>query len=316
MIPAKMLKLVVRGMGIGCFTLLFLSQLFCASFDIEIEDAYREMFAGDIGYTLIGEKPVSTDDIRGYHLATRHQVLEKFVSSLTATFRGSDKFVLKIFTVGRGYGIELIHKKAVRDLISSNNSLRQFINEKFSNEDEFLLKLEDKNTSIFWFNGYIRGLLFGYGEENAAHFCRFIGIADHLKKFPYVQCFDPYPNVRNCLLGPEFPGEIDLPYVVNVPKLNAGFDSLESEWNWLQTVDRGGLETIRECEAVPPYFIRLPIYRSTRSCESDALRAKYVRARAKLAKLFYGKSYQQAVIDEVRGNPKQVEPQAVLSASF
>ena len=53
-----------------------------------------------------------------------------------------------------------------------------------------------------------------------------------------------------------------------------------------------------EREAVPPYNIALPFYVCRHGGDSELIREKYIRARAKLGDLFLGKTYKQAVKDE------------------
>lgn len=86
------------------------------------------------------------------------------------------------------------------------------------------------------------------------------------------------------------------PYLIEKPKPSSGFVSLEEEWLWLQNI-RWELESERE--AVPPYFVALPLYLCRHGGDSEQIRKKYIRARATVAQLLSGTSCQQAIKKEV-----------------
>jgi hypothetical protein len=266
----------------------------------ELDELYRYAFSRDMGYTLIGEKPVSLEGISYLEFPFEPEVLDDFISSLKNAFNGSEKFVCKVFKSYDGYEIELIHRNALRALVTKNLTIKWFIEERFSREADFFAEIEDKNVSIFSFDPYIRGLLFGYGEENSDYFCRMGLVSEYLQKPPSVTYFHRDVNLVTIVHNPFLP-ICYLPYVIKKPQLRPGFDSLESEWEWLNAIERSsfGYNRINTSEAVPPYFIDFPTYVDRSGGESDEIRAKYVRARTKLAEIFCGKSYQQAVVEEI-----------------
>ncbi len=284
----------------------FFSHGFSSTIDREIESAYRITFTDDIGYALIGAKPIATDDLQDLHFETHPQVLDQSITSLKSIFKDSDRFVLKTAGFCGEYKLELIHRKALGQLVAKNTFLQRYIKSEFQSEKEFYKKLEDPETSVFRIikDEFILGILFGYGEENAEHFCRRSILGYHLKKPPYVWFINPDINIWTCLLKPDFPQMIDFPYTAYVPEVMYGFDSLESEWEWRKMMNWDMWSMVEESTAKPPYFINLPSYVCTHTSESKIIREKYIRARKKLARLFDDTPYQQAVDNEVHKKMK------------
>lgn len=284
---------------------LFISSsfsLYCHTVDRDIESAYRDVFTNELGYTLIGVKPVSLDELQYYYLHINPGSVKKFIESLGNTFKDSNSYVFKWFNWGENYfHIELVHKKSLRALLSKSEFLKAIIKKKFDNIDTFFSMMENPSFSVFDINNELAvGLLLGYGEESSKHYCRFCSVGEYLRKRPFVRWHNSDINMWTCLLQNDLPGTIYLPYTVKAPKPNLKFDSLESEWEWLKSIDWDLFDMIEESRATPPCFINLPYYRCRKSSKSYALRAKYIQAREKLAKVFQGKSYQEAVRDMAR----------------
>ena len=192
----------------------------------ELESTYRSIFSGDLGYTLIGEKPISSSNIADNCLLVPSRIAKKCISSLQETFKISDTYIFKVLGPIEDGHIELIHKPSVREVVSKNASLRNFIRERFKTTESFFSYMEDESTSIFDFDAYFRGILFGYGEENSKHFCRYIELGVFLKKHPFIRVF---PMMWAPFRQPDFPEQILYPYMVKIPKVGDGFESLEEE---------------------------------------------------------------------------------------
>ncbi len=262
------------------------------------------MFADELGYALIGEKPISHDYVQDSYLRIHPHVCERFITSLKEMFKDSNKYILKVFEFTypdnrKSYEIELIHKPALKKLISKNALVRKFIRNNFTRTDVFYKKIENPNSSIFQIlrNEYIAGIFFGYGEENARHYCRKCELGHYLKKRPYVLLYGLYISRFNLLIRPDFPGKIFYPYEEWEPDVSPGFNSLEEEWEYIKSVN---VDIASSSDAKPPYFINFPIYIACKGPQSEAVHTRFLRAREKLARMFNGKSYQQAVEDQVR----------------
>ena len=85
--------------------------------DSEVESALKSLFIRELGYTLVGEKPVTSDESH-YYLTEDPQVIEKLCAFLTTSFQNSKKFIFKA-SVRRGcsFEVELIHKSSLKRVI-------------------------------------------------------------------------------------------------------------------------------------------------------------------------------------------------------
>ena len=88
-----------QGMHFACLVLL-VSSSNLYSYGTEIESAYRVIFSEDIGYTLIGFKPISYDYLQDDYLRAHPETFKRVIASLKATFQESDTFVFKVFDFG------------------------------------------------------------------------------------------------------------------------------------------------------------------------------------------------------------------------
>lgn len=106
-------------MLLSVFLCLSLSATCERNDEQEIELAYRAIFSKEFGYTLIGLKPISEEDMQYEYLQINPEILQKFVVSLQKVFAHSRNFVLKVFPFGENsYRLELIHKKALLELVA------------------------------------------------------------------------------------------------------------------------------------------------------------------------------------------------------
>ena len=260
----------------------------------DVEDFFLRLFSGEFGYTLIGLKPVSIDE--GYGECF-HEINERCYDELRKAFVGSHDFVLKIFSDGPYHSIELINKKAVRELVRNNPVVRGFVKSKFKSEESFYSKIEDPDRSIFRIlrnNDRIIGYLLGYDQTNIEYYIRRLELGMYLQKYPLVR-FHPLPGGRfsDC---PVVFRNTCLRYEQLTP--SHGFASLESEWEWIKQVE---WDISEECNPVPPYFVQLPFYVCRHGGGSELMREKFKRASQKVAGLFCDKSYQKAIADVASG---------------
>jgi hypothetical protein len=266
----------------------------------EIESFFANLFSRELGYTLIGSKPISEDEFVGKYyqeIGFFQDVDKRFFNELKKSFEGSSNFVLKVFSDGPYYTIELINKRAVRDLVKRNSVLQAFIKKKFRSNEDFYSQIEDRDRRIFKTlrnNDRILGYLFGYDETNIEYYIRRIEVGFYLQKYPFVRYY-PLPGGRYS----------HNPYVFMNPHLyykrlqpNQDFDSLESEWRWIKQV---AWNIEEKSDPVPPLFVSLPSYICRYDCESELTRKKFKRASGKVAELFCNKSFQEAVAEIAAG---------------
>ena len=87
--------------------------------DPELESAIASLFIGELGYTLIGAKPVSIQEGGNYYLSQHPEATKRLLSFLTMAFKNSPGFIVKISGEWDGYyDIELFNKAALRKVIA------------------------------------------------------------------------------------------------------------------------------------------------------------------------------------------------------
>ena len=296
-----MFNIVQRSCWI--FWILFFSltiqQLIGESFDREIESAYMDIFSGEFGYTLIGVKPISLDYVPSTYMRSSPELCEKLAVVLRKTFAETSNFVLKILpTYGQGYSLELINKKALREIVCKHAALKLFIKKEFKTEEKFLLEIENTHLglhSILKGNEEVIGYLLGYSKTNINYYLRRKEIGKFLKKYPLF-IVAPFPGIPY-YYGTGLRRNVE-PYICQKPKIDAGFGSLEAEWHWIQEV---AWDISENSFPSPPYFVSLPVYVCRHGRDSEMDRRKFKKARNRIAALFYGKSFQEAVANFAKG---------------
>ncbi len=173
---------------------------------------FRKMLLSDFGFTLLGVKPLSLEEFSPYKRDIDIAKREKLFEYLRLIFKDSKKFSLRIVPeIDNGYEAFLINHKLFKEM----------------NEDP---------NSEFQFETVRIGKLFGYGEENARFYARFLDLGIYLKKPPFffeseglpLDLFGlVYGDIGYQLFVPE------IPYCQMEPKKNPRFSSLEEEWNWI-----------------------------------------------------------------------------------
>jgi hypothetical protein len=268
----------------------------------EIEELFAILFSGELGYTLIGSKPISEDEFEGKYyqeIGFVQEVDKRCFEELKKVFDGSSNFVLKVFSDGPYCTIELINKRAVRDFVQRNSILQAFIKKKFKSDKDFYSQIEDSNRSIFKTlgnNDRLLGYLFGYDETNIEYYIRRKEVGYYLQKYPFVR-HHPLPGGRYS----HNPFVFMNPYLYYRKPLQPSqdFDSLESEWRWIKQV---AWDLEEECDPVPPFFVSLPSYICRHGGESELTREKFKKASGKVAELFCNKSFKEAVAEIASGN--------------
>jgi hypothetical protein len=257
----------------------------------EIEEFFLSLFAKEFGYTLLGIKPISTDEVFGEYF---QKTSEKCFDELKKAFVDSPNFVLKIFSEGPCHSVELINRKAVRELVRNNHVVQAFIKKEFKCEDDFYSKIEDPNQDIHKIlkkDAKIIGYLLGYCKTNVEYYIRRIELGTYLQKYPWV-CFHPLPGGKYS----------DYPFVFTNRRLryerlrpSKGFRSLTEEYEWIKQVE---WDIREESKPVPPFFVSLPFYICRHGNQSEFDRERLRKARCKVAELFYNKSSRKAVVKE------------------
>lgn len=266
--------------------------------DSELESALKSLFIRELGYTLIGKKPVTSEwDL--HYLTKNVKVIKKLREFLISSFRVSSKFILKISKESdSSFGIELIHKPALKRVIRDNQELQSFIQEKFGCISVFFSYL--KNKSIFRaldHDDFLLGLVLGYGRDNAEYYCRKDAIGSYLRKdLIYVTAPLLAKPETNIYGGPIAVYSLELSSdspPTSIPKEE--FGSLEAEWKWIQKVE-WNLE--KQCVLKPPYYVHLPFYICRHGGDSEKVREGYLKASGHLANLYYKHSFAEAVLEQ------------------
>ena len=161
---------------------------------LETENFFSDLLCGNFGYTLIGIKPISEDEVHGQY---NQKTAGVYLSKLKETFRQSNNFVLKVFYHGKTYyRVELINKSSVRTVVQQNSIVRSFIRKHFKSKEDFYSQLEDPERSIFnvvKYDDRMLGYFFGYGRMNIEYSLRKERVGTYLQKYPFVR-FHPIPG--------------------------------------------------------------------------------------------------------------------------
>jgi hypothetical protein len=280
---------------IAIFGVLVASPL--PSSDVQdLENDLVPIFSNDLGYTLIGEKPVSIEQNLDLFLDSHPDRKNQLFFFLKTVFRQSSRFILKVFA-DRDQ-IELINKASLSKQILRYKMLNDFVHTTYGTEDAFFKKLEDERIDIFEaldYHAILIAIALGYGEENGEFFCRRIELGRYLKKYP-ITGFYPFERkpstqiVRSLSLP-----ENNIPYTTPVPPRKKGVASFDEEWQEIKKSER---KLYLEADPDPPYYIVLPIYVSKSGPESDAIHEGFLKARDKLAKLFCGRKFSEVIAEE------------------
>ena len=220
-----------------------------------------------------------------------------FFCELERVFRGSERFLLKIFRYSDCYAdIILINVPLVKKLAIKDKYLSKFITKHYGCLENFYIALSDPNDHIFDIlkhNEIAIGIVLGFGTENSKFFQRFVDLGFHLKKYPFV-CLLPFePKPMLGALTPNHASE-NVPYKPFIPKQNSKFPSLDAE---LEEMEKMRDRAPKGAEI--PYLFQVPFFISKKGKKAEKLRMKYQRARGKLSRLFANKKFKPTVTEFV-----------------
>ncbi len=273
---------------------------------IRIEGALQFLFKDELGFTLIGEKPVSINWCEDYELSHNKVLAEAVFGFLRMAFDKSDTHILNIVPFGPGAEIQLIHKKALSNLIIRERTLRVFVEQNYGSEESFFRSLADLKKTMhefFHFDRELLGLVFGYGKSNAEYSFRSSLLAIYLKKYPrvYLLSFNPMPRISTINSYQRKVARFRFEAPQPRPKPLPQFKSLDEEWDWICQVNY----THRaDTSPPPPYLFRLPSYRERTGGDSEEVRQKFLHARDRVANLFCGRKFSEVIAQEARKNQR------------
>ena len=276
--------------------------------DKELETALASLFTNELGYTLLGAKPASIQEGRSSYLHEHPEVAKRLFPFLTQTFKNSSGFILKISGEwDTSYDIEFFNIKALKKVIREHQELQIFIKKKFISLDGFFSHLRRTKKTIFEtlnHEAFFLGLIFGYGRENSEYYCRVNEVSAHLKNETL------FSLVSNDL-KPHVCGHDSLSFFslsspsesCKGPITKGEIDSLEDEWELLQKIRWDITDSSRP---KPPFYIHLPFYICRHGDDSERVRNKYIKARDRLAHLFYNRSFSEVIVEtasKIKGKP-------------
>ena len=254
------------------------------------------MFSDDFGYTLVGAKPASLDDSWTYQLRDLFpEEVERANTFMSRVFAQSDVFIFRKINGS----LWLINKKQMSEQILKHQDLGAFVHERFGGEIGFFDQLQHSDLPLFDLldrRVELIAIALGYGRDNGEFYRRRIMVGEYLQKYPIVQVypFDGFPfsdKVRGMSrLFCRYLEEIEKPPLL--PK----FRSLDDEWDWIK---KNEWPLHMNSRPKTPYYLCLPAYISCKSGEAKRAHKRFVRARAKLAKLFCHKRPSEAIAQAV-----------------
>lgn len=269
----------------------------------DIELYLREIFTDDLGFTLLGEKPISF--IECYSLKSFSEAKNRMLDFLQTTFYNSPRFILKIFEVRpRLYTIILVHKNALNQIILEEPILNEFVVEKFGEVQNLLDNLADPQNDLFsTFDAdpILLGIVLGYGKENSEFFFRRSEIGRYLGKFPlrsmprvvsHPTLFSFYP-ARDMHIQAFLSRQCC--HLDATPKSCSNkFASLEQEWSWIEE------NTMPIHNDLPPVLFKVPVFIACKSHESKEKIRKFTTAMTRLVHLFEKKKVSVVIEEEAQ----------------
>jgi len=287
-----------------CCTIILSIFSYCFGNDsvpaMRLESALMFLFKDELGYTLIGEKPVSVNNCQNLDLIQNKELAQCVFRFLEKAFDKSDTYILKVMPVFHGLTyVQLVHKRALSNLISKEKSLQAFIKQNYGSARRLFHALKDPQKTIFdcfQHNPEILGLVFGYGKSNTDYFMRFNKVGFYLKKYPRVRLFS-FPikphvmsiNANRKVIRFKFE-ERSIP-----PKPLPRFKSLEEEWKWICRIKAAPW---KDTLPPPPHLFRVPYYKGRMGKEAEKVKRHFIQAKDKLAKLFCGRKFSEVIAEE------------------
>ncbi len=285
--------LIVLVLIIG-YCCLYRPQIFLHEDGI-FEEYLLLVFSDDFGYTLVGAKPASLDDSWTCPLKKISlREVERAEAFMSKAFAQSDRFIFRKINGS----LWLINKREMIKKILKYRKLRLFVYKKFGGEEEFFYQLQHGTSNLFDlldFKCELISIAMGYGLDNGMFYFRRVILGEYLQKYPIVQSypFDGFPffdKVRgmNWLFCKRLETVIE-------PHCLPGFQSLDNEWEWIKQNEWVFRMNSRPD---PPYYLCLPAYVSCKSKEAENVHKNFLKARDKLANLFYNRKFSEVIAEE------------------
>jgi hypothetical protein len=295
---SKILIFLAIGMGVTIAFLTIHHQHTFNQKDPNLEKALTYLFCNELGYTLIGAKPISDEEccwLNEFPPSTK----KALIRYLRRIFGKSNTYIINIYTPTPKYtSITLVYKPALLNAIATEPYLQAFVKKNFGTEKKLFHELKKNNVfKCFKWNDIALGIVFGYGIGNVEYANRLTHLGLFLKKYPDVCLFahepkpDPFFIIRPI---PRFfftPASRTIPQ----PKGNPLFSSFEHEWKWLQD------QAYTFPRSAPPIFFSLPTFLAKTGEETSRIVKKYFQTRDALAKLYCEKTFTKGIEDWVRG---------------
>ncbi len=227
-----------------------------------------ELFCGPLGYTLIGQKPVSFEE---------YTLDESMVLAFHKSFLQDKEFILHISSDGSSKKeLCLIHKRSFVQLAQQERIIANFLYEKKVSAQSFLDGFEKSPYSFEEFCDHdptVIGTLLGFGSQNALLWTRWAELGSFLRAWPFAH---PCPIPSPLIITLPLPGPQSIE-AIHTPKTNPNFTTLYAEWNWLN----GRKKTISSLPV--PSCIPIPSFLFWEGHEEQV--RKFTHARELLAKV-------------------------------
>ncbi len=236
---------------------------------------FRRILTSDLGFTIVGAKPLSLEEFSDYELDLDPKKKQKLIQYLKLVFRNSTRFSLRVLDDDENpHAVFLIDKQA------------------------FLKLNEDPDKKLIFETDNI-GKLFGYGEGNARFYLRYIELAKYLRKPPIVWTV-PVTVIPRGPLTPLWQKmilqlyDVKIPFKVKQPRPNHQFTSLEAEWKWLSKMRNPFIE-----HDVPPMWIRYPFFVNKKGMETKRILEKFEMSADTLGELLHDEQWFDLVLTRI-----------------
>jgi hypothetical protein len=269
-----------------------------------LEQACTHLFSKDLGYALVGAKPMALEELGMRFFPGNHETISL---ALKKKFEKSN-FIFRCENFSPwATHFCLINKKELRKAIKHNSYLMEFINNKHGGSSGFFKRLQDNSSSlfkdIFFYDDRALGIAFGYGQHNADYYMQLEYADDakirikqtlfclerHLSPFSYVVCKGfPLPKITEMLI--EQP-----PFTMPNSRLKPTRDALDNLAYNFPLLD-------------PPYLFEIPPFVAKKSQETQKILERYRKARDILAKQYCKKPFAQILQDIIDKSRSEMSP--------
>jgi hypothetical protein len=202
------------------------------------------LFNSEVGYTLIGVKPVSFYE-------EGSSISQELLLLLEKQFSFSKEIIFKVSNARRGKEICIIHKNSFRKCVLESKELKDFILNEFTSVDEFFHRFKQSSLPLRSFcncTGQILGTMLGFGAKNAENWSHLSILDQFLKSSSIRRLTDELDPGMIAL--PDF--SVAIPNSIRLPTKNLKFQSFYDEWKYLEKGKKG------TGGFIPPYWVYLP----------------------------------------------------------